>query len=254
MAKKNNKKESQKVLIITYVLIGLFSVFTLFFLVNQTVHFFKNSELFKIREIVKDPALPSLDMEFLARLKGHSIFAVDLKAVERRLQMQFPQVDQLRVLRKFPDRIYVVAKTREPAAILSIRNQDVLLAQDGFVLAMKSPPSGKLPMIVGSQGSFGIAVGRPVESAQVQAGLDVIKNFYMNRRLATFGLTTVDVSNLSKITCVLTDGLNIIVDQERLIPKFQTLEFLLTEGKLNLHEISYIDLRFKEPVLGKKTK
>jgi len=253
MARKNSKKQSWKISIITYSLIGIFSAFIIFFVANQAVLFFKKNELFMIKEIVKDPNLPSLDMGFLDRLKGRSIFTVDLRSMASRLQARNPQVDHFRILRKFPDRIYIVAKTREPFAILSIRHQEAVIDEEGVVLSSNGPAPRQLPVVIGVGAIKVVKEGRPVSSDEVRTAIEVIRDFSANRQVAAYGMSVVDVSNLSKIVCTLSDGLKVIVDQDSLPQKFRTLEFLLTEGKLKLDEILYIDLRFKEPVLGKKT-
>jgi len=254
MAKRNSKKDQLKVAFVTYFLTALFTIFVLFFVVSQVITFFYSNPLFVVKEVVVDPSLSSLDVNLLDRLKGRSIFSVDLKALQRRLQFQNPYVDQLRVLRKFPDRIYIVAKSRDPFAIVSLRNQDLLIDRDGFALANKVNPSARLPVIVGASFPKGVSVGRVVVSPEVSTALGIIGVFQNNSRLASFGLAQLDVSNLTKIFCTLSNNLKIVIDRDGARQKFQTLEFLLTEGNLKLDEIEYIDLRFKEPVLGKKQK
>ena len=252
MAKRNNKKEPFPVVIVTYGLIFLFSAFSLFFVVNQGVMFFKNSELFVIKEIVKDPSLPPLDAEFLDRLKGRSIFSVDLRMVEQRLQGQNPQVDQLRVLRKFPDRIYVVAKAREPFALVLFHGREVVVDEEGFALNGKTVASSPLPLIVGLNPAHGVIPGRQVESSEMRVALDILKRYQANPHLNAYEVVSIDVTNLSKMMFTLAGDLKIIFDPDQVTQKLQTLEFILTEGNLKREEIAYIDLRFKEPVLGKK--
>ena len=60
------------------------------------------------------------------------------------------------------------------------------------------------------------------------------------------------MENLSKIHLVIGRNLDIIVDKDRIQDKLKNLELIFTQGKLDLSTVKYIDLRFNEPVLGKK--
>ena len=65
-------------------------------------------------------------------------------------------------------------------------------------------------------------------------------------------MINIHVDNLLKIYFHLSNGLQVIVDQERIDQKIKLLAFVLAQKKIDLEQTKYIDLRFKEPVLGKK--
>jgi hypothetical protein len=60
------------------------------------------------------------------------------------------------------------------------------------------------------------------------------------------------VENLSKIFLELESGLMIIMDGQNLVDKVHMLNLLLSQKQINLQRVNYIDLRFKEPVMGMK--
>jgi cell division septal protein FtsQ len=62
----------------------------------------------------------------------------------------------------------------------------------------------------------------------------------------------VDVDNLSKVSFNIGPMLQIILDKEDSARKLEMLVSLISQKKLDFREVKYIDLRFKEPVVGKK--
>ncbi len=61
-----------------------------------------------------------------------------------------------------------------------------------------------------------------------------------------------DVDNLSKVSFNIGPMLEIILDKEDSARKLELLVSLISQKKLDFREVKYIDLRFKEPVVGKK--
>jgi len=247
----------------------------------------KNSSLFKIKTVVvSDPSMQFIKASRLVNLKGKSIFALDLKPLTEKLQAQYPEIAQIKLLKRFPDQIAVATKRRVAFAQVRMRNKDITVDGQGVILSMglSVSPLQDLPLIVGvdSQKAWA-SPGRQLQGQDIKTALTLIKVFRSNKYLSVYKILKIDVKNLSQIEFYMTDidvrtnhatlskkkdveirttsigipftevsALKGIVDQNNLFDKIQMLSLMLSQAKLKLDEINYIDLRFKEPIIGKK--
>ena len=80
-----------------------------------------------------------------------------------------------------------------------------------------------------------------------------IEQFEKNRFLALhYKVIKIDVGHLSQIEIYLSDTFKIIFDQTDIPKKIQMLHLFLSQAKVKEDEVNYIDLRFKEPIVGRK--
>lgn len=215
--------------------------------------FLNKSDYFKIKIIKYDPALEFINKRYTERLKGKSIFAVDLQKVQKQLSFRYPQVKNLRVVREFPNQISVVAKSRSPVAQTRLLEKNLTLDDNGVVLSTTTKLDKNLPLIKGIKyASPKIDVGLPLKGKSISTALNIIDEFDEHRTLAHYQIAEVNVANLSNIQFDLSNKLRIIVDRDNMKQKMELLSVLLAKGRLRLKEVKYIDLRFKEPIIGKK--
>lgn len=250
MAKKNNTKNSAVVVVKLFVVLSIVVLLVLAW--QRSVYSLQHSDLFKVREIKTAPSLSYINSPALLRLKGKSIFSADLLFIHRRLQSQYPEIDQLRIVRKFPDTVYVVARKRDPMAYLSLNNRAAVLDKEGVVLAFQRLSESKVPAITGVRLAQMPSLGSKVRFKGLEAAMDIVENYQASPRLAAYPIVAVDVNNLSRILLTLGNNLQVIIDHEQLEEKMKKLNFMLAQQNLNFNEIKYIDLRFQEPILGKK--
>ena len=95
-------------------------------------------------------------------------------------------------------------------------------------------------------------LGQPLKKEEVDIALTIIKTSQEETRFFPYKISMIDVSNLSRINCQLTNNLRVIMDRESISQKVKKLGVLLSEGHIDFHEVEYIDLRFREPLLGKR--
>ena len=251
--KRKNKEPLISFGFVRNLVVGILMIFFLCLAAQRVIVDIKTSERFKVREIVYDPDLQFMKSGKLMSLKGRNIFDVDLGALERQIQTQYPEISQLKLSKKFPDEIQVTARRRIPFAQTKLKNKDIVLDPEGIVLSLNGGAGKDLPAIVAADSDHSpINLGMPLRSQDIQAALQVIKAFRMNKSLANRRISTIDVNNLSQIEFQMADSFKIIVDQVSVQQKIQMLSFLLAQAKLNSEEVNYIDLRFKEPIIGKK--
>jgi cell division septal protein FtsQ len=213
----------------------------------------RRSSYFQVKTIHIDPSLNFIDRSGLDRLKGQSIFTVDLARAQQRLGARYPQVAGLKLIRRFPDQITVVAKQRKPVAQARMDGKTVTLDGFGVILSTTTRRDEQLPHIEGfSEKNNRAVLGHPLTGRDFKAAVQVITAFQNNRVLESYRIKSIDVSNTSKIEFIISNGLKVYIDRDELARKMRLLGFVLTKSEINLDEVKYLDLRFKEPVIGKK--
>jgi len=253
MAKKKKWKIKIPPVLIKIFLIGFFAAIIGFALYTGGTRFLTRSVYFKIKAIEYDASLQFINKHDLSALKGKSIFFIDLKSIQRRLQSKYPQLDQLKIIKRFPDQIFVAAHERHPVAQTMIKNKILTLDEKGVVLSSATQKDDQWPWIDGiiaTNKSF--VLGQTLRGKGVFMALKLIKIFQDHRALANYKIRTINVHNLSKITFTLSNHVMIIIDWDKMDRKINKLGFILSQKNINFKEIKYVDMRFKEPVVKKK--
>jgi len=252
MARKSRKKDDPVVKIVKTIIISIFFVFICFLIVQSVISFFNNTDLFKIKEVVRDPSLQFIESQQIIRLMGKSIFSMNLGKVQEHLQGKYPEINHLRVTRQFPDKVLISAKKREPIAYLISNAQELILDKEGVVLSFDVKNKDKLTEIKGVTLNKTAVLGKSLKYREVSIALDIIDAIKTNKDLSSYDIASVNVLNLSKIFVYLSGGLRVIVDKNKIMQKTRVLGLLLSQGNIEMNKVNYIDLRFKEPILGKK--
>lgn len=250
MARKKKLKipPFAKIIIISVLIIGFGLI-----VVNRTQYLFSHVDYFKVRSVTIDPSLQFINKRDLRNLMGKNIFTVDLKAVQRKLNFKYPQTSQLKVIKRFPNRISVLAKQRIPFAQLQIQNQTVVLDKEAVILSLEQKRDKNLPNIVGVKiNNPKLILGAPLRGPNIWLTLKIIKLFNANSGLASYSIRDVNVESLSKIYFTLSNKLDIVIDKDKIAQKIRILSVVLAQDRLDLKDVKYIDLRFKEPIIGKK--
>ncbi len=253
MVKKTESPQSKiAAVILQYFIILVCIAFVMIAIGQGAFYYLRTSAIFKIREVVSQQSLNFIRTRTLDCLIGQSIFDVDLYAVQRRLQVEYPQIDQLRLYRQFPNRIYVDAIRRDPFAVVLFQHQQILLDKDGAVLSLTIPPNHKFPLITGLTFEQNAVVGKLLRHADLALALTIITSIRDNPHLASMPVVSLDLTNLSEIQCVLANQLRVILSADKVQQKVVMLGIVMSEGLIQAQEIKYIDLRFREPIISKK--
>ncbi|MBF0384601.1 MAG: cell division protein FtsQ/DivIB [Candidatus Omnitrophica bacterium] len=212
-----------------------------------------NSNYFKVKAVVIDPSLQFISLRDVDFLKGESIFEIDLKKVQRKISQKYPQVSDLKVFRRFPDEILLNAKKRYPFAQISFWGKLLTLDEDGVLLSAANKREASLSLISGLKNSDkNVRPGFPVGGRDLRVAFIILDEFNKARPNANFRVEEMDASNLSNIVLTLTNKLKVIAEEDDIKGKMRVLGFLLSQRELDFEKIKYIDLRFKEPIIGKK--
>lgn len=237
-----------KFIVVTVLAIGLG-----WFLCNRIIKTFITSEYFQIKHVVVGPSLQFILSRDVEPFKGKNIFTIDIQKVEALLERKYPQASELRVLRRFPNRLVVEAKKRSPFVQVKVKNVYVAIDEKSVILATDEDPLKGLPLMDNTKIVSSEAIlGGTVRSRDVRIGIQIQKSFVNYLHRANLSIASIDLSDLSKINVYLSNDLRIIMDSEKIDSKIQILSFVLTQKNLDFKDVKYIDLRFKEPILGRK--
>jgi cell division septal protein FtsQ len=197
------------------------------------------SPLFTVRSIMIADNIQPLELPELTKLKGRNLFAADLSKLEAKVRARYPQLADVRVMRHFPDQIWVTAIKCEPFAKVSIDGRLSVIDRYGYM--MGSPLDGQESLTV--------------QDERVKLGVMIMTLFHQDKRLSSVGLETVNVEDLARIVCDLggEEGeFQVFIDKDNIAARLKTLSEVLSRGGLDLQQIKYMDLRFGEPILGQK--
>ena len=251
MAKKS--KIDIPAIVIRNGIIILFFLLVVLWIWNSAGHFLQTAPLFRIQEVTTDPDVQFLQAKILGRLRGQNIFSIDLNRLHREIRSLFPQIYDLGIERRFPDTIHINAKRREPFAQVLVKQNYLTIDEEGVVIFIDHKPAPKLPLIKNSNlEKRRVLLGSKLATLEIKAAIATLEAFYNNNGLSKYPISEIDVENLSKISFNIGPTLEIILDKDDIAQKLEMLVFLIAQKKLDFREVKYIDLRFKEPVVGKK--
>jgi cell division septal protein FtsQ len=210
---------------------------------------FLKADYFKVKSVRIESSLGFINKNDIEKINGKNIFTVDLKVIKRQLSTKYPQMEEIRLVKEYPNQISIEAKKRWPLAQIKFRNKYCTLDNKAVVVAEKTAPDEKLPLIEGIKVGYA-RTGAAIHSDSLDAALQAISWFNYEKSLGSFKLEKINVGNSSKIYLVIAGRFDVIIDDDDIPQKIKLLGFMLSQSSLKLDEIKYIDLRFKEPVLG----
>ena len=235
-----------------YIVAGGIVIAVVFLGARQAAQAIFESRYFKIKTVEIDRTLSFLDKRDFASLNGKSIFSVDVVRFQRSLTDKYPQMAQANMTRKFPDRILVLARKRAPFAQVYIQNKTFLIDDQGIILFGAPEKGEELPLISGIFSRRRITTGSALGGESTLLALNIIKEFQNNHSFSPYVVKKIDVDNLKEIDFHLSNGLKIIVDKTDIERKMNVLAMVLSRNRLDTEQVKYIDLRFKDPILGTK--
>ena len=231
------------------------------------------SEAFAITE-VQVPA--HLTLHVSETLVGQNLWSVNLPALASALKAQQPTLKRLRVIRRLPHTLQIEALERTPVAQLKL-SQWYLMDEEGFMLPQGRPtPWDNVVMLKGAEGfKPALHVGQHNVGERVLSALRVVARLAHSSALGHRRVVAVDVSNPQHVTVWIRptpvgssdsarggfsqDG---EVDEEieircgseaELATQLERLRAVLQTVEGKALTIRYIDVRFKDPVIGPRT-
>jgi cell division septal protein FtsQ len=251
------------------LVIKLAAVLFVFSTLAYGVCAFAKLSFFTIKEIkVKDNH--EIDV---SGIQGKNIFCLDLNRVGLLAMRRYPQYSGIRILRILPDRIYVDFSARKPLAGVNL-GKTFLVDESGFFFSRAPLAAGEavpeLPLIEGLDGRLRSPLeGRRHSLRELRFALDFIKEASVCAGLKNFTIKSININPSSGavitflkkgqvVPAVMAlpsqrvqtqEGVQVKVGAERVADKIGILATILNQYFSEFSTISYIDLRFKEPVI-----
>ena len=228
--KKDRKRKTDRpsLRILRRVILMIFLCFLIFVCSEKTLSLLKSSPYFVVKKITYSKSLDFLNKRTLKQLEGKSLFDVDARVIQEKLQANHPYIAQLRVLKKFPDEIVILARRRRPFFQAKVRGANVTLDREGVILAVSQDIDPKLPFVVGLDVKRAdLSLGVRMESEKLKVAKEMIEQFRGNRRLGAYEIAEIDVGNLSAINFMISNNLKIIINRDEIYHKINKLDIVL---------------------------
>ncbi len=249
MKKKNYKKASKN---FSPLVVIIFSLIILFICLRLATRFLIGSPIFRIKKISYPKAIELSKDSYIFELIGKNLFSLNLEEVTRKMKQESPQLSGVRILMRLPDELVIEAQKRNPVAQLSLSDRYFYVDSEGIIY----PPDNQqenLPVILG-------VVNRPAslrawqvyDDINLKFALEIIQRIAKIPYLKNLVLAKINVSNLNRTSIAFSNSIEVIIGEERLKEKLELLTIVFSRLAKELDQIKYIDLRFKEPVIGKK--
>lgn len=249
MVKKSNVKIPT--IVIIRLIVFLFIGFIIFWAYSRTMQFLTTDDMFDVKDVLVDKSISFIDNRPLKALIGQNIFSVDLTKLHKQIASQYPQIAQLSVLRQLPDTIKVSAKKRDIFFQVQAPHNKFLIVDTEGVTMFYTASALPFPLVHGIPLERNkIVMGAPSTIKELNLVGDLLKELKSHPNTSKLRVTSIDVSNLSKIELTVMPNIQIIIDQDALNAKVDMLEILFQNGKINWGQVKYIDVRFKEPIIN----
>ena len=214
--------------------------------------FFRKSQYFQITtvDVVSQDNAAGINVAALSRIyKGRNIFEVDINSISSGIKRENPVAKDVVVKRVLPNRIEIDVIPRR--AVATIKSSSYFPVDDtGMVLPSGARTDG-LPEIIGFSRWFKPRTGEKVDSPQVDSALRLIDDIEETGSLR-YIVSKIDVANHKNISFYIEDGIEVKIGGEDFQERLKMLAKTLENPRLDTKNIKYIDLRFKDAVIGPK--
>ena len=252
--KKPNKKKAAGLKLIAVGLILGIIVFVASFLVRQIT----NSDCFQIQRVKIKGDSGWLE-ESVGFLLKRSLLYADLSKAERVLRNEHPEIETIVLSKLWPDTVYIRFSLKIPLAALEGRQ--LLIDRKGFLLDGRKYADAVtgLPLIYGLSRNDIRGAGRLYPDNKLLSAVRIIELFSRLENSGNYKLIKVDVSRMPESEifiqkkCRQGDCLiKVNVGENSYPEKLKIFQIFLKKADFDWSNVNYIDLRFKEPIVGLK--
>lgn len=260
-------KKNKFILPFKLIIISLIIFLAKCFIVGYIWKKSKASDYFKIKEVI----IRNSDTADLSYLTGRNIFSIDLKKESRYILESYPDYSSINVVKILPNRLFVDFIKRNPVALVKLYKYFALDEEGVLFAAPAQPEELGLPLILGLETKiFGPKPGRKYNIKEIVFALETIKEIKRNQALKNYKIKKIDVTSRANAilfislpqqtsaysvgqAAIMPEGLlEVRLGADNIEEKVAILGGIFTQGKFDLGNIKYIDLRFKGPVIKNK--
>jgi len=229
-------------------------VFIASFLVSQIT----NSNFFEIKRIKIKGDSGWLEESVGFLLKKNLLYA-DLSKAERVLRNEHPEIEGIALSKLWPDTVYIRFSLKKPLAALEGRQ--LLIDSKGFLLSGRkyADTVTGLPLIYGLNRNDIRGMGRINLDNKLFSAIRIIELFSKLENSGDYKLIKVDISKVSESEILIQKKcrqgdclIKVNVGENSYSEKLKIFQIFLKKADFDWSNVNYIDLRFKEPIVGLK--
>lgn len=181
---------------------------------------------------------------------SENIFSLDLAEIRTRI-LTDKRIKDIKIKRKLPNNLIIVVKERVPFAVILVANDQVLIDEEGCILAKNNIASsiykmvdiGTMPTIRGLS-KKDIIKGERIDPDQIIFVKQVVKLLSRYMPLRSF---QVNISSHEDISILIDDILNVkIGSTDEISKKITVLSQILKTNNEKMLQAKYIDVRLPE--------
>ena len=250
--------EDFKSALVEKFVLGLVVIFAIVISILFVKTFLYRSDYFRLRivetrgDFLDQAVVNSMNNELLKIHRGRNVFTINLKGIERSIQTSYPDAKDVSARIALPDRLSISLKFRKPVAVVNA-GKYYPIDEDGFVLPRVDAGSLKdLPVIFGVDINSETRRGARPPSKSLELAIELIKSIRRFKSFAEYGVNTIDARDAKNLIFFLKTGTEVRIGCEGFGERLEQLMRTLRDPRLVLPNIKYIDLRFKDVVIGPK--
>ena len=181
---------------------------------------------------------------------GRNVFDINLRNIAQHIQKSYGDVRDVVVRISLPDKLVISLKLRRPVALVK-SGKFYPVDEDGVVLPGGSRVDlfNDLPVISGVD----IKASRSRETYRnLKLALKLLEEIRLTRSLSSLGVASISVYDPRNLSFCLKNGVEIRVGEENFRERLDLLGRALRDPRLVLDNVRYIDVRFKDIIIGPK--
>ncbi|MBF0485742.1 MAG: hypothetical protein HQL16_04420 [Candidatus Omnitrophica bacterium] len=256
MAKRKQSSPRLSAEVVRNSAIAVIILIMLFFIARGLLSLAGRSAFFTVKDVIVADDIKLIDTPDLLKFRGVNIFSVDIDKAEQKIRARYPQFANLRILRRFPDQIFITAVRRDPVALSILDTRAYFIDKNGFIVAPEDRAAADSLALIRGIKHQKVVLGDVVRDTNIKAALGIVMMFKEDALLSAVPLRSLDVTDPMRIVCVVGEdsasAFEVFVDKNNYASRGRVLGTLLSHREVDLTEVKYIDLRFLEPIIGKK--
>jgi len=217
-------------------------------------NYFLNSPDFIIKEVeLRGENVPgSYLADELSRMAvDENMFAVNLKDIESSVKRDYFEIKDIHVKRIFPNKMVFFIERRKAIALLSSK-QYYSVDDEGMILKdVSKNRRERLPVIKGIHVREK-DIGKRLISPAWGKAQKLLEELSKTGIAESYDISQIDVANSRNLYFYIDDGLQIKIGGEDFKKRLRNLKRVLSDPEIDSSDIRYIDLRFKDIVIGPK--
>jgi len=256
--KKQNNKESKgsavktllKILPVILVLVVLgFAVKGVSdFLFSSPYFFVKDADVYIDGKI----ALPQISSRYGVNISSN-IFKVDLASIRASIYRKHLEIRRITLSRRLPNRVSIDIEIRE--AVVQVKADKYYpVDKDGIVLIdITDEPNPRLPVLAGAQGKISaLSIGTKIDTQNFKEAKELLKAIIKSDFLRKHKFLYIDCYDYKNLSFYIDKDLEIKMGRQNYDEKLNTLAKIFDKLDKDATDIKYIDLRFRDVVIGPK--